>query len=153
MTFPGVRWETSWSQRKICCFLRKQKISNWWVPVFWVWISPKKSHFMCRVTPGLSGFWDQSQANSELYSEFWSLEPTDFKNLIVENIHLALSEDAKVPNVKWPRKRPLNLSSLGGFQIFNIQPPRPLTILKNESFPIRKSLAHFDQWKPLISKM
>ena len=68
---------------------------------------------------------------------------------------------------RWPRKRPLNLSSLGGrpvdfilngifkisgllwskwaidcliwktfiFQIFNIQPPRLLTNLKNESFP------------------
>ena len=38
-------------------------------------------------TPGLSGFWDQRQANSALYSAFWSVETTDFKNGIVENIH------------------------------------------------------------------
>ena len=43
-------------------------------------------------TPGLSGFWDQSQANSALYIAFWSVEPTDFKNVIVENIPPALSE-------------------------------------------------------------
>ena len=33
-------------------------------------------------TPGLSGFWDQSQANSALYSAFWSVEATDFENAI-----------------------------------------------------------------------
>ena len=44
------------------------------------------------ITPGLSGFWDQSQANSPLYIAFWSVEPTDFKNVIVENIPPALSE-------------------------------------------------------------
>ena len=44
-----------------------------------------------NATPGLSGFWDQSQENSALYIAFWSVEPTDFKNVIVENIHLALS--------------------------------------------------------------
>ena len=54
-------------------------------------------------TPGLSGFWDQSQANSALYSAFWSVEPTDFKNVIVENIHWALFEDAEVAEVKRPR--------------------------------------------------
>ena len=43
-------------------------------------------------TPGLSGFWDQSQANTALYIAFWSVEPTDFKNVIVENIPPALSE-------------------------------------------------------------
>ena len=42
-------------------------------------------------TPGPSGFWDQSQANSPLYSAFWSVEQTDFKNVIVENIHWALN--------------------------------------------------------------
>ena len=47
-------------------------------------------------TPGLSGFWDQSQANSALYSTFRSVEQTDFKNVIVENIHWALFEDAEV---------------------------------------------------------
>ena len=31
------------------------------------------------LTPGLSGFWDQSQANSALYSAFWSVENTDSK--------------------------------------------------------------------------
>ena len=51
-------------------------------------------------TPGLSGFWDQSQANSALYSAFWSVEQTDFKNVIVENIHWALFEDAEVAEVK-----------------------------------------------------
>ena len=35
-------------------------------------------------TPGLSGFWDQSQANSALFIAFWSEEPTDFKNVTVE---------------------------------------------------------------------
>ena len=54
-------------------------------------------------TPGLSRFWDQSQANSALYSAFWSAEQTDFKNVIVENIHWALFEDAEVAEVKWPR--------------------------------------------------
>ena len=45
----------------------------------------------CPNTPGLSGFWNQSQADSALYIAFWSVEPTDFKNVIVENIHWALS--------------------------------------------------------------
>ena len=54
-------------------------------------------------TPGLSGFWDQSQANSALYIAFWSVEPTDFKNVIVENIPPALFEDAEVAEVKRPR--------------------------------------------------
>ena len=31
---------------------------------------------------------------------FWSVEPTDFKNLIVENIFPALSEDPEVAAVK-----------------------------------------------------
>ena len=56
------------------------------------------------LTPGLSGFWDQSQANSALYNEFWSVEQTDFKNVIFENIHWALFEDAEVAEVKRPRK-------------------------------------------------
>jgi hypothetical protein len=46
-------------------------------------------------TPGLSGFWDQSQATSALYIAFWSVEPTDFKNVIFENIPPALSENAQ----------------------------------------------------------
>ena len=54
-------------------------------------------------TPGPSGFWDQSQANSALYNAFWSVEQTDFKNVIVENIHWALFEDAEVAEVKRPR--------------------------------------------------
>ena len=37
-------------------------------------------------TPGLSGFWDQSWVNSTLDIAFWSVEPTDFKNVTVENI-------------------------------------------------------------------
>ena len=48
-------------------------------------------------------FKNQSQTNSALYSAFWSVELTDFKNVIVENIHWALSEDAKVTKVKRPR--------------------------------------------------
>ena len=55
------------------------------------------------ITPGPSGFWDQSQANSPLYSAFWSVEQTDFKNVIVENIHWALFEDAEVAEVNRPR--------------------------------------------------
>ena len=31
------------------------------------------------------------------------MEPTDFKNVIVENIHWALSEDAEVADVKQPQ--------------------------------------------------
>ena len=31
------------------------------------------------------------------------MEPTDFKNVIVENIHWALSEDAEVAKVKQPQ--------------------------------------------------
>ena len=54
-------------------------------------------------TPGPCGFWDQSRANSALYSAFWSAEQTDFKNVIVENIHWALFEDAEVAEVKRPR--------------------------------------------------
>ena len=42
-------------------------------------------------TPGLSGVWDQNRVNSALYIAFWSVEPTDFKNVIVENIPPALS--------------------------------------------------------------
>ena len=57
----------------------------------------------CNVTPGPSRFWDQSQANSALYSAFWSVEQTDLKNVIVENIHWALFEDAEVAEVKRPR--------------------------------------------------
>ena len=140
-------------------------------------------------TPGLSGFRDQSQANSALYSAFWSVEPTDFKNIIVENIHWTLlrtprsprSNDLEIQKAEnfimkshknymilkfwplWPRKWLLNLSSFRGcpvdfildyifeisdfhwskwaitclirktfiFQIFNIQPPKLLTNLKN----------------------
>ena len=41
--------------------------------------------------------------NSVLYSAFWSVEPTDFKNVIIENIHWTLSEDAEVAEVKQPR--------------------------------------------------
>ena len=55
------------------------------------------------ITPGLSGFWDQSQVNSVLNTAFWSVEQTDFKNVIVENIHWVLFEDAEVAEVKQPR--------------------------------------------------
>ena len=34
------------------------------------------------------------------------MEPTDFKYVIVENIHWALLEDAEVAEVKQPRKEP-----------------------------------------------
>ena len=43
------------------------------------------------ITPGLSGFLDQSQTNSALFSAFWSVELTDFKIVAVENIPPALS--------------------------------------------------------------
>ena len=56
-----------------------------------------------KITPGLSGFYDQSKTNSVLYRAFSSVEPTDFKNVIVQNIPQALSEDAKVAEVKRPR--------------------------------------------------
>ena len=55
------------------------------------------------LTPGLSGVWDQNRVNSPLYIAFWSVEPTDFKNVIVENIPPALFEDAEVTEVKRPR--------------------------------------------------
>ena len=55
------------------------------------------------LTLGLSRFWDQSQVNSALYIKFWSVELTDFKNVIVENIPPALFEDAEVAEVKQPR--------------------------------------------------
>ena len=64
-----------------------------------------KEILLTAITPGLSGFWYQSQANSALYSAFWSVEQTDFKNLIVENIHWALFEDAEVAEVKRPRNQ------------------------------------------------
>ena len=54
-------------------------------------------------TPGLSGVWDQNRVNSALYIAIWSVEPNDFKNVIVENIHWALSEDAEVAKVKLPQ--------------------------------------------------
>ena len=47
-------------------------------------------------TPCLSGFWDQSQVNGALYIAIWSVEPTDFKNVIFEDIHWALFEIAEV---------------------------------------------------------
>ena len=68
---------------------------------FWNFLNFK--HDYVSYTPGLSGFWDQSQANSALYSAIWSVEQTDFKNVAVENIHWALFEDAEVAEVKRPR--------------------------------------------------
>ena len=68
------------------------------------WLGLKKQDFWPNAyTPGLSGFWDQSQANSATYCAFWSVEQTDFKNVIVENNHWALFEDAEVVEVKRPR--------------------------------------------------
>ena len=68
------------------------------------WLGLKKQDFWPNAyTPGLSGFWDQSQANSATYCAFWSVEQTDFKNVIVKNIHWALFEDAEVAEVKRPR--------------------------------------------------
>ena len=51
----------------------------------------------------LSRFKDKNQANRALYSVNYSVEHTDFKNVIVENIPPALSEDAEVAEVKQPR--------------------------------------------------
>ena len=65
--------------------------------------NPQKQVKVKFLTPGLSGFQDQSQANSALYSAFRSVEQTDFKSVIVENIHWALFEDAEVAEVKRPR--------------------------------------------------
>ena len=39
---------------------------------------------------------NESFPNKTIYSSFWSVEPTDFKNVIVENIPPALSEVAEV---------------------------------------------------------
>ena len=50
------------------------------------WSSPGPFLVFFWSTPGLSRFWDQSQANSALYSAFRSVEQTDFKNVIIENI-------------------------------------------------------------------
>ena len=63
-------------------------------------------------TPGLSRFWDQNQANSALYSAFWSVEQTDPKNVIIENIHWALFEDAEVAEVKRPQNPKFGLGDL-----------------------------------------
>ena len=68
------------------------------------WLGLKKQDFWPNAyAPGLSGFWDQSQANSATYCAFWSVEQTDFKNVMVENIHWALFVDAEVAEVKRPR--------------------------------------------------
>ena len=50
----GPRGKTYWSQRQIVFFLWKQEVPNWlcscrWLPVFWVWITPKHSHFPRRI--------------------------------------------------------------------------------------------------------
>ena len=45
----------------------------------------------CLITPSLSRGWDQNRVNSTLYIAFWSVEPTDIKNVIIENISPALS--------------------------------------------------------------
>ena len=49
------------------------------------------SNSLSTYTPGLSGVWDQNWVNSALYIAFWSVKPTDFKNVITENIPPALS--------------------------------------------------------------
>ena len=46
--------------------------------------------------------WPERILRSTVHA-FWSVEPTDFKNVIVENIPPALFEDAEVAEVKWPR--------------------------------------------------
>ena len=46
-----------------------------------------------------------SQTNSALYSAFWSVEPTDFKNVIFENIHWALFEVAEVKQPRNPKRQ------------------------------------------------
>ena len=56
-------------------------------------------------TTGLKGFWDQSQTNSAVYSAFWSVEPTDFKNVIIENISPALSFEWPACLLKFYRKQ------------------------------------------------
>ena len=56
-----------------------------------------------KITPGLSGFYDQSKTNSALYSAFSSVEHTDSKIVIVENIPPALFEDAEVAEGKQPQ--------------------------------------------------
>ena len=54
ITVLGPRGKTYWSQRQIAFFLWKQKVPDWlcscrWLPVFWVRITPKHSHFPRRV--------------------------------------------------------------------------------------------------------
>ena len=54
ITVLGPRGKTYWSQRQIVFFLWKQEVPKWlcscrWLPVFWVWITPKHSHFPRRV--------------------------------------------------------------------------------------------------------
>ena len=113
--------------------------------------------YMILVTPDQSGFWDQSQANSALYSVFWSVEQTDLKSVIVENIHWALFKDAEVAEVKQPRnskRRRLPYSE--NFHFSNLLAASEAggwIIWKMKVFRIRQSIAHFDQWKPLISKV
>ena len=47
--------------------------------------------------------WADFKIKVALYSAFWSVEPTDLKNVIVENIPPALFEDAEVAEVKQPQ--------------------------------------------------
>ena len=61
-------------------YLQKRHINLW---------DPRYTHNIN--TPGLNRFWDQRQVNTTLYIAFWSVEPTDFKNVIVENIPPDLS--------------------------------------------------------------
>ena len=86
---------------KWICFIHFLGNLNNWKQVF-VAIA-KCPHLWKKITPGLSGVWDQNWVNSALYIVFWSVEHTDFKNVIVENIPPALSEDAEVAKVKRPR--------------------------------------------------
>ena len=127
-----------------------------------------RNHF----TPGLSGFKDQSQAKSSLYSEFWSVEPTDFKNVIIENIHWALSfwvtimpfetssktKTTKIPLWKviitrWFWNFGLLFWKLSFFEFVSNLEGWMLKVWKMKVFQIRQAIVYFDQWKPQISKM
>ena len=93
MFMPGV-WILWSKKKKIVIIFQKENGNTFTLLIIFIVKSLQKEQNSTNLllTPGLSGFWDQSQANSALYIAFWSVEPTDFKNVIVENIPPALSE-------------------------------------------------------------
>ena len=81
------------------------RLSNGYISYYWFQSLLK---LLRAFTPGLSGFWDQSWVNSALYIAFWSVEPNDFKNVIVEIIHLSYLESFHFSNFQRPASEAAN---------------------------------------------